>query len=70
MTRPAVRDDFSRGEAIAGLVWLSVGALVSLVLEVVYLNWIWVVVALLFLSLIHISEPTRPVCSSRMPSSA
>ena len=48
MTRPAVRDDFSRGEAIAGLVWLSVGALVSLVLEVVYLNWIWVVVALLF----------------------
>ena len=48
MTRPAVRDDFSQGEAIAGLVWLSVGALVSLVLEVVYLNWIWVVVALLF----------------------
>ena len=26
--------------------------------------------ALLDLSLIHISEPTRPVCSSRMPSSA
>ena len=25
---------------------------------------------LLYLSLIHISEPTRPVCSSRMPSSA
>ena len=24
----------------------------------------------LYLSLIHISEPTRPVCSSRMPSSA
>ena len=24
----------------------------------------------LTLSLIHISEPTRPVCSSRMPSSA
>ena len=24
----------------------------------------------LILSLIHISEPTRPVCSSRMPSSA
>ena len=23
-----------------------------------------------YLSLIHISEPTRPVCSSRMPSSA
>ena len=27
-------------------------------------------VAWLLLSLIHISEPTRPVCSSRMPSSA
>ena len=26
--------------------------------------------ARLALSLIHISEPTRPVCSSRMPSSA
>ena len=26
--------------------------------------------ALQDLSLIHISEPTRPVCSSRMPSSA
>ena len=24
----------------------------------------------IYLSLIHISEPTRPVCSSRMPSSA
>ena len=24
----------------------------------------------IWLSLIHISEPTRPVCSSRMPSSA
>ena len=48
MTQPVVRDDFSRGEAVAGLVWLSVGALVSLALEVVYLNWIWAVVALLF----------------------
>ena len=28
------------------------------------------VTAVLDLSLIHISEPTRPVCSSRMPSSA
>ena len=26
--------------------------------------------AVMELSLIHISEPTRPVCSSRMPSSA
>ena len=26
--------------------------------------------SLMDLSLIHISEPTRPVCSSRMPSSA
>ena len=48
MTQPVVRDDFSRGEAVAGLVWLSVGALVSLALEVVYLSWIWAVVALLF----------------------
>ena len=30
--------EFSRGEAIGGLVWLSVGALLSLVLEVVYLG--------------------------------
>lgn len=48
MTEPVVRDDFTRREAIAGLVWLSIGALVSLVLEAVYLNWLWVVAALLF----------------------
>ena len=48
MTHPAVRDDFTRGEAVAGLVWLSVGALVSLLLEAAYLNWFWVVAALLF----------------------
>lgn len=48
MSHPVVRDDFSRGEAVAGLVWLSIGAAVSLLLEVVYLNWIWVVAALLF----------------------
>ena len=29
-----------------------------------------VITMTLYLSLIHISEPTRPVCSSRMPSSA
>ena len=29
-----------------------------------------VIQAVKWLSLIHISEPTRPVCSSRMPSSA
>ncbi|QNE89307.1 hypothetical protein H0194_09720 [Corynebacterium incognita] len=33
-----VRDDFTRGEAIGGLVWLSIGALLSLLLEVVYLS--------------------------------
>lgn len=48
MTEPVLRDDFTRREAIAGLVWLSIGALVSLVLEAVYLNWLWVVAALLF----------------------
>lgn len=48
MSHPVVRDDFSRGEAIAGLSWLCVGALVSLMLEAVYLNWFWVVAALLF----------------------
>ena len=30
--------EFSRAEAIGGLMWLSVGALLSLVLEVVYLG--------------------------------
>lgn len=38
MTRPVVRDDFSRAEAIGGLVWLSVGAALSALLEVVYLG--------------------------------
>lgn len=38
MSQPVARDDFSRGEAAAGLVWLSVGALLSLALEVVYLG--------------------------------
>ena len=32
---------------------------------------LWAIIAaVIILSLIHISEPTRPVCSSRMPSSA
>lgn len=38
MSQPVVRDNFSRGEAAAGLAWLSVGALLSLALEVVYLG--------------------------------
>ncbi|WP_115684883.1 hypothetical protein [Corynebacterium senegalense] len=38
MSEPVVRDDFSRAEAVGGLVWLSVGAAVSVLLEVVYLN--------------------------------
>ena len=35
--------DFSRGEQVTGLVWLAIGALLSVFLEVIYL-----------LSLIHI----------------
>ena len=36
-----VRTDFSRGEVVGGLVWLSVAALVSVLLEVVYLGtWV------------------------------
>lgn len=33
-----LRTNFSRGEAIGGVIWLSVGALFSLVMEVVYLG--------------------------------
>lgn len=33
-----VRTDFSRGEAVGALVWLSVGALLSMFLEVMYLG--------------------------------
>ena len=65
MTEPVVRDDFTRREAIAGLVWLSIGALVSLVLEAVYLNWLWVVAALLFnavaVSYTHLTLPTKRI---------
>lgn len=40
-SRSQTRTDFSRGEAVSGLVWLSVGAAFSLLLEVVYLGtWI------------------------------
>ena len=36
-----VRTDFNRGEAVGGLVWLSVAALISVLLEVVYLGtWV------------------------------
>ena len=38
MSERAIRTDFSRGEQIGGLVWLVVGALCSLTLEVVYLT--------------------------------
>ena len=38
MTERAIRTDFSRGEQIGGLVWLVVGALCSLTLEVVSLT--------------------------------
>lgn len=38
MSERAIRTDFSRGEQIGGLVWLVLGALCSLTLEVVYLT--------------------------------
>lgn len=38
MSNSFVPFEFSRGEAVSGLLWLSVGALLSLVLEVVYLG--------------------------------
>lgn len=38
MTERAIRTDFSRGEQIGGLSWLILGALCSLILEVVYLT--------------------------------
>ncbi|MDO4927623.1 MAG: hypothetical protein Q3976_00930 [Corynebacterium sp.] len=34
-----VATDFSRGEATAGLAWLAVGALISVLLEVLYLDF-------------------------------
>ncbi|MDK8475595.1 MULTISPECIES: hypothetical protein [unclassified Corynebacterium] len=33
-----MRADFSRGEQVTGLIWLSLGALLSLFLEVIYLT--------------------------------
>lgn len=33
-----IHRDFSRGEAIGGLFWLSLGALISVVLQVIYLG--------------------------------
>lgn len=38
MSEAVIRDSFSRGEQIGGLVWLSIGALISLLLEIVYLG--------------------------------
>ncbi|AIT60773.1 hypothetical protein [Corynebacterium doosanense] len=38
MSDSVIRDSFSRGEQIGGLAWLSVGALISLILEIVYLG--------------------------------
>jgi hypothetical protein len=36
-----IRTDFSRGEAVGGLVWLSIAALVAVLLQVVYLGtWV------------------------------
>lgn len=36
--QPAIRTNFDRGEVVTGLVWLSLGAIFSLLLEVVYLG--------------------------------
>ena len=33
-----MRTDFSRGEQVTGLVWLAIGALLSVFLEVIYLT--------------------------------
>lgn len=33
-----MRTDFSRGEQVTGLVWLAIGALLSIFLEVIYLT--------------------------------
>lgn len=33
-----IHRDFSRGEAVGGLFWLSLGALISVMLEVIYLG--------------------------------
>lgn len=38
MSEPVVRDTFTRGEVVGAMVWLGIGALVSLVLEVVYVG--------------------------------
>lgn len=36
-----IQHDFSRGEAVGGLFWLSLGALISVIMEVFYLGtWI------------------------------
>lgn len=37
-TRRFIRTDFSRGEAVGGLVWLSIGAMISVLLEIIYLG--------------------------------
>ncbi|GAB3939619.1 hypothetical protein [Corynebacterium tapiri] len=43
MSSPIYRSEFSTGELISGLSWLGVGAIASLILEVVYLGtWLHV----------------------------
>ena len=74
------------GSGIAAFVPVVVGMIVDGLVEADTFNawWLFAVLVGIFivqfvgeatgdglaLSLIHISEPTRPVCSSRMPSSA
>ena len=51
-------------------VWSLVASLAVALATIGTVFWATLHPAVLKLSLIHISEPTRPVCSSRMPSSA
>lgn len=38
MSEPVVRDDFSRSEAVSGIVWLSLAGALSALMEAVYLG--------------------------------
>ncbi|WKD57892.1 hypothetical protein CAPI_06760 [Corynebacterium capitovis DSM 44611] len=52
MSEPVVRDDFSRGEVVSGLTWLSIGAAISGLLEVVYCGVVAAIIGALFNSVL------------------
>ena len=54
----------------SGFSSIGLVAIAAVAVTVPALTTAIVPLAVAYLSLIHISEPTRPVCSSRMPSSA